>query len=587
MSDTASEVSTRDELTALFLRLHRALSVTYVACTTVLILGICIFSIEVLYPAKWKTILDVRGTFKHDFDSFAVAWILSGAVIVVLTLAIVALSARLDRMWIIQFALRIVALGGFAICLLASVFWLLLTLRNMNNAEIIDPFSPSLFGVLLPTTYLAGCWWWMRRSFASALMRLGLLSLVSYSLAAADWIGLQVARVGEVGDLAMLMFALPVAGPLLYLTRSWKTEPATMPQAGDFKSASYLSSARTLSLLLLATVALAGSLAPAYRARETMLRSAREIFAKEHVAETLKTCSALRSEAADADKESLGSVECSVEKGTVKVSFARSRLRFFARYRVSATATFSLNGEPEWSTRFEGADEADDEGSWRNLGSLDLWKKAVLPKTDANDSGLKHAYKELGWIARDVGAKAAAEGTESIDSLRTLYESIEAEVTKKRVEVPTLGIEMESRLAMWIIAGVAIGLLLLMRNQLRYVFRDRTVADEEPWLVLDDASGIERCGSGLWLMGLLLSPWILHTLVVTVQASETVARGGSPSATQHIAICTLLISTTLCGAWLSVTTVAKLYRLRGLRMRYRRQLATDPGQNSMVSPASD
>ncbi|MBI1817256.1 MAG: hypothetical protein HYR72_19975 [Deltaproteobacteria bacterium] len=589
MSDPASEVGTRAELIALFLRFHRALSVAWVVCTIVVTLGICIFSVKVLDPAQWKTVLDVRHTSKSEPELYGVAWVLSGAVMVLQACTIAALSARLNRMRILQFVFRAVALAGFGLWLLLSDLWVLFTLGNMDNFN--SPITSDLAWIVFAAIYLAGCWWWMRISFASALLRLGLLSLATFVLAAANWVGLQVARAGGMDDLAMLMFALPVAGPLLYLTRSWKTETTTnFPKTSDFKSGSYLSSARTLSLLLLATLALASNLAPAYRARETMLRTAREVFAKEYVAEALRTCGP-RSEPAKADEGDLGSADCAVEKGRVTVSFARpqgyARFLFAGGYRVgvSATATFNLNAEPEWSTHFE-RDAEEGERPWHDLGSLDLWRKATVPKADANDAGLEHAYKELARIAREVEAKSAAEG-ETIDGLRTLYEGIEAEVTKKRVEVPTLGIEMESRLAMWIISGVAIGLLLLMRNQLRYVLRDRTLADEEPWLVLDGESGIEWCGSGAWLMGLLLSPWILHTLVVTVQASETVARGGSPSATQHIAICILLISTTLCGAWLSVTTVAKLYRLRGLRMRYRRQLPTDPGQSSLVSPASD
>jgi hypothetical protein len=144
--------------------------------------------------------------------------------------------------------------------------------------------------------------------------------------------------------------------------------------------------------------------------------------------------------------------------------------------------------------------------------------------------------------------------------------------SQKKVSVPVVGVPVEASNATWALAGLTLILLLLIQSRVRRVFLDPELAIEQPWLVLDWRTPIERGAAVTWLLLMLLVPWVSNAALTVVLAAQISAEGAITSIPGDVIRISLMLCIFVLSAWTALLTVTDLNHLRTLRIR---QLVVD------------
>lgn len=146
-----------------------------------------------------------------------------------------------------------------------------------------------------------------------------------------------------------------------------------------------------------------------------------------------------------------------------------------------------------------------------------------------------------------------------------LFADIEHHLIDVRVNIAPLGFAMRADLTPWVIGPVVVGLLALMRNCTRRVLEDSEHALGEPWLLVDPGVGIERVVAGLWMLALVLAPWVCGSAIFASFAWRVYADGSITTALTDVSMLAVAATVLLTGAWLGTTVASDLIALRAER----------------------
>jgi hypothetical protein len=168
----------------------------------------------------------------------------------------------------------------------------------------------------------------------------------------------------------------------------------------------------------------------------------------------------------------------------------------------------------------------------------------------------------------EVDATAAGLGVKDAEQLKFdwLLHEVEREILDRRISVPGSELSFSGYVAPWVIAGLALALLVMIRSHVGRALRDPQHAVAEPWIVLDGAHGLEKALAGTWLGALLLAPWITVGCLLAAISSQIIADGPLPWLREIVVIAGVLALVT-AGGWTSVTLTADVLRLRAGRLR--------------------
>lgn len=150
-----------------------------------------------------------------------------------------------------------------------------------------------------------------------------------------------------------------------------------------------------------------------------------------------------------------------------------------------------------------------------------------------------------------------------------LFAAIEHHLTDERVEIAPLGFAMRADLTPWVIGPVVVGLLALMRNCTRSVLAGDDHAIEEPWLLVDEGVGAERAVAGLWMTAIALAPWVSGSTIFAAFAWRVYADGSMTTALTDVTLVAIALTVLLSGGWLGMTVASDLIALRAARKERR------------------
>lgn len=139
---------------------------------------------------------------------------------------------------------------------------------------------------------------------------------------------------------------------------------------------------------------------------------------------------------------------------------------------------------------------------------------------------------------------------------------------RQQFTVPVIAISVRPDHATWALAGLTLILLLVIRNRVRRIYMDPTLAVTQPWLVLDWRGRIEQLTASMWLLLLLLGPWVANAGLVLTLAAQNSAEGGLTSVPGDVFRLCLMLGFLTFSAWIAVLTVVDLICLRKARREY-------------------
>jgi len=289
------------------------------------------------------------------------------------------------------------------------------------------------------------------------------------------------------------------------------------------KSGSYLSSARTSSVLALLLVYVSVEQSCSFLRNAGTLQQSREALARAVV--QLKVNQSKLAGVIDID-------QMSAEHDCPGVSFFESRT-------VSATRVMVTQSDGR---------------RWRADA---FWCRPA--QSDPNEPEIS-----LQRISRELHLPFAA-GADAAD----LFNEIEHQLTDERVNIAPLGFTMRGDLTPWVIGPVVVGLLAMIRNCTRGVLEDEEHALDEPWLVVDEGIGLERLIAGLWITSIALAPWVSSASIFAAFAWRVYADGSITTGVTDATLVAVAGGILLSGAWLGITVASDLIALRAARQERR------------------
>jgi hypothetical protein len=291
------------------------------------------------------------------------------------------------------------------------------------------------------------------------------------------------------------------------------------PVKGDVN----LSSARVSAVVLLILCYVAVNVAVEQAAQMGRVQEARQMFAAHYVADYLGR------------KSDVPNVDLPRHLGTPTIRQARLRA-VLGSYYVTSVEVVQIDGE-RWT--------------------------AVAPRLGSDKRHV--AMTRLLAIALRSGIDAGRK-----ESFYQLFGRVQQKLlaSRKQVSVPVVGLQVEAGYAAWALAGLTLVSLLLIRSRVRRVFLDPEFAIEQPWLVLDWRTGIERVAAVAWLLVVLIAPWVTNAALAVMLAVQISAAGAITSIPGDVLRISLMLSLLVLSAWTALLTVSDLHCLRTLRFRH-------------------
>ncbi len=182
-----------------------------------------------------------------------------------------------------------------------------------------------------------------------------------------------------------------------------------------------------------------------------------------------------------------------------------------------------------------------------------------LPLKEGLRADNSKASEELGNIAFNLGLDYTGE-----DSYKLVFRDIERNLLDQGVLIPSVGFELKSNYALWVIAILAMFILIIIRNRINSAFLDDKIGLDEPWIALEGFSGLERWTATVWLIGVLSCPWIVNfmlTLTITTQISVN----GSISIAYNIFKFVVILILMFISGRTSLSIVSLILHLRNIR----------------------
>jgi hypothetical protein len=145
-----------------------------------------------------------------------------------------------------------------------------------------------------------------------------------------------------------------------------------------------------------------------------------------------------------------------------------------------------------------------------------------------------------------------------------IMNALRRSVYQKQVKVP--GVEfwdLNTWSGGWVIALLSTALLVALKNALRQIPDGSDGGINEPWLVVDATSPIERLVSAFWKFSMVGSGWLATFGVILSTEGNYLATGGSWLAIDGLYLFFVLLLT--INTWTALEILGDLRRVRELR----------------------
>lgn len=327
------------------------------------------------------------------------------------------------------------------------------------------------------------------------------------------------------------------------------------------RGAGYLSSARTYTLVMLLAAYLGIDLARSYSKRVSLLLSARRNLAEAYILQNYIE-KHIQGSILTEDVGGIGQVQIlEVLPPRGGGSLLEDRVPGGGQKADKRKFLFSVVRPDRRRWAMEITERKDDP-------ALPLWGESRRsPMT------LESSIAMLKKIALDAGLNRP----EKEDYVQT-FRSIEFALAEQQVKVPGLELAARTDVAPWVIGVLIVGLMVQVRNQVRRVFLDETLALDEPWLVLDADGRLEKLVAFGWVAAIFLAPWLAVAGIVLVVTGKIIADGAITPWYHDALTSGGIILLMAVGGWLSLSVVAELLRLRRMRRRKLSELtSSNPG----------
>lgn len=169
-------------------------------------------------------------------------------------------------------------------------------------------------------------------------------------------------------------------------------------------------------------------------------------------------------------------------------------------------------------------------------------------------------------LARKVGESFRVPSGPNPSEIELEYWAMESRLRKLSVNIPAVGIDVQLTKGMWIVMAFIVSVLVSFQNRLRYVLRDSMHGLGEPWLVIDANTRIERLIAYLWITGIWAAPWIANFYLLSMLTSQGAAGTTialSPAILRGVGI----VLSLGIGGWCSLSITILILWLRMLRRK--------------------
>lgn len=313
-------------------------------------------------------------------------------------------------------------------------------------------------------------------------------------------------------------------------------------------TSSYLSSARVYSLVMLVAVYLSAELVTGYTRRVNLLVEARHIWAIHFLR---------------------GADDCESDKKVEELSATTSEVSGIGNVTVDSLPNTAASSPSVLDPGAASSNDQSNERKWQvTVKRIDggIWRSLVAEKEIKQESD---PVEKLKKIRLEMGL----EDSDRADP-NSLFRSIEREILDRKVTIPGVEVAFRSDIMPWIISIFTLGLLLMIRNQLRQVTQSAGLAIDEPWIILDGESGLEKIVGGGWLLAIWIAPWIANGCLAPLFSGRVIADGAITTWTMDLAIFSLMGILFVLSGWASLTVINLLIQLRWMRREKLNKLHT-------------
>jgi hypothetical protein len=147
-----------------------------------------------------------------------------------------------------------------------------------------------------------------------------------------------------------------------------------------------------------------------------------------------------------------------------------------------------------------------------------------------------------------------------------LYRRVEFELVDSEVDTPGIGVRVTRAQATWTIAFVTVLFMTLIRHYVRQAVRDPKGALDEPWILLDGHAGLELLVARCWTTLIAIAPWIANGVLLVTITLEYLVYVPTTSVATDVVVAFAVVFLLGVGAWVSLTLVGDLLRLRDARL---------------------
>ena len=146
-----------------------------------------------------------------------------------------------------------------------------------------------------------------------------------------------------------------------------------------------------------------------------------------------------------------------------------------------------------------------------------------------------------------------------------IIESIKEKLYSRHIKLPGLDFwDFNTESAVWIVALLCACVLVALRNSLGQIFRAADAGITEPWLVLDAEAFGERVVAAVWLFGIAISGWLVAFGLILSVINHIVADNGSSTLSAACAYIIFLVILAI-NTWSGTGIIRDLLRIRDLR----------------------
>lgn len=156
---------------------------------------------------------------------------------------------------------------------------------------------------------------------------------------------------------------------------------------------------------------------------------------------------------------------------------------------------------------------------------------------------------------------------ENGETFESLYLRIESELIRKEVSFPNSGFSFPVEQAVWVSNFVVFLMLVLLHDRIGHAFGGQNLGKCEPWLVLDAKDRVAMVVAKLWCFAIGFGPWLL----AVTTARMVLFHGGVYQSRVFFFVFQLLliIVVLLTSVPLSFSVISRVLRLRAMRTTQR------------------